>query len=135
MTFIAEKAFAIYTNSKLKNNAYLKLLINDPDTHMNEPMSNAYILQVKQLTLQTTTNFSLYNLFRPYGPLFSCRMQYQDNKFRGCALVQFFRQEDAEKAAMALVNTYILFYCLYTSILAYQINLNITYKLTNNIFN
>ena len=114
MTFTAEKAFAIYNNSKLEYiKTYLKLLINDPNAHGNEPMSNAYILQVKQLNVQTTTNFSLYNLFRPYGPLFSCRLQYQDNKFRGYALVQFFKQEDAEKAAQALVNT-LYFFIIYT---------------------
>ncbi|CAG8537621.1 12428_t:CDS:2 [Funneliformis mosseae] len=100
----AEKAFAIYNNSKLEtyhNKTYLKLLINDPAnaSHVNEPSSNAYILQVKQLDIKSTTNFTLYDEFRKFGPLFSCRLQYQDNKFRGYALVQFFKQSDAEKAA------------------------------------
>jgi len=95
----AEKAFAIYNNIKMENK-YLRLLINDPSkTIGNEPTSAAYILQVKSLP-QSTTNIALYQLFRKFGPLFSCRTQInqQDNKFKGYALVQFFRQEDAENA-------------------------------------
>ncbi|PKY39496.1 hypothetical protein RhiirA4_393547 [Rhizophagus irregularis] len=78
---------------------YLRLLINDPSkTIGNEPSAAAYILQVKSLP-QSTTNIALYQHFRTFGPLFSCRIQIQqDNKFRGSALVQYFRQEDAENA-------------------------------------
>lgn len=94
----AEKAFAIYNNIKMETK-YLRLLINDPSkTIGNEPSAAAYILQVKSLP-QSTTNIALYQHFRTFGPLFSCRIQIQqDNKFRGSALVQYFRQEDAENA-------------------------------------
>ncbi|CAB4394063.1 unnamed protein product [Rhizophagus irregularis] len=94
----AEKAFAIYNNIKMETK-YLRLLINDPSkTIGNEPSAAAYILQVKSLP-QSTTNIALYQHFRAFGPLFSCRIQIQqDNKFRGSALVQYFRQEDAENA-------------------------------------
>ncbi|GES88513.1 polyadenylate-binding protein, cytoplasmic and nuclear [Rhizophagus clarus] len=100
----AEKAFAIYNNIKLETTSrYLKLLINDPTKTMgNEPVSTATILQVKALP-QNTTNIALYTLFRPFGPLFSCRIQFQqDNKFKGNALVQFFRHEDADAATKAM---------------------------------
>ncbi|RIA95269.1 hypothetical protein C1645_493582 [Glomus cerebriforme] len=105
----AEKAFACYNNMKAEslNKSYLKLLIHDPisNTPRNEPQSNAYILQVKSLPLNTN-NLILYNLFRPYGPLFSCRIQIPNNKpFNGFALVQFFRQEHAE---VAMSNTHCL---------------------------
>lgn len=85
---------------------YLRLLINDPSkTIGNEPSAAAYILQVKSLP-QSTTNIALYQHFRTFGPLFSCRIQIQqDNKFRGSALVQYFRQEDAENAMKNMVNT------------------------------
>jgi len=100
----AEKAFAIYNNIKMETTSkYLRLLINDPSkTIGSEPSSAAYILQVKSLP-PSTTNIALYQLFRPFGPLFSCRIQLQqDNKFRGSALVQFFRQEDAENAMKSM---------------------------------
>ncbi|CAG8556907.1 149_t:CDS:2 [Diversispora eburnea] len=94
----AEKAFAIYNNIKLDAyKTYLKLQITDPMGHGIEPQANAYILQVRQLPLNTT-NLSLYDLFRPFGPLFSARMQYQDNKFKGHAFVQYFKQEHADLA-------------------------------------
>ncbi|CAG8731735.1 13914_t:CDS:2, partial [Acaulospora morrowiae] len=103
----AEKAFAIYNNIMLEAyKTYLRLQITDPTNHSsNEPQSNAYILQVDQLPV-TTTNLILFDLFRPFGPLFSTRMQYQDKKNKGNgngnALVQFFRQEDADRAIMTM---------------------------------
>ncbi|CAG8458504.1 1021_t:CDS:2 [Acaulospora colombiana] len=97
----AEKAFAIYNNIKLDAyNTYLKLRITEP-TNPNEPTSKAHILQVKHWPLNTS-DFILYNLFRPYGPLFSTRMQYNEQKYKGYALVQFFRQEDANRALESL---------------------------------
>lgn len=94
----AEKAFAIYNNIKMETK-YLRLLINDPSkTIGNEPSAAAYILQVKSLP-PSTTNIALYQLFRTFGPLFSCRIQIQQpDRFKGYALVQYFRQEDAENA-------------------------------------
>jgi len=96
----AEKAFAIYNRIKLDAyNTYLNLHINDPISGIydQQTQSNALILQVKQLST-TNTNISLFNIFRPFGPLFSVRMQVQDNKFKGSALIQYFRKEDADKA-------------------------------------
>ncbi|CAG8614646.1 12058_t:CDS:2 [Acaulospora morrowiae] len=101
----AEKAFAIYNNIMLEAyKTYLSLKITDPTNHSSsEPQSNAYILQVDQLPV-TTTNLTLFDLFRPFGPLFSTRIQYPDKKNKGnwYALVQFFRQEDAERAIMTM---------------------------------
>ncbi|RHZ75393.1 hypothetical protein Glove_214g46 [Diversispora epigaea] len=103
----AEKAFAIYNNIKLDAyKTYLKLQITDPMGHGIEPQANAYILQVRQLPLNTT-NISLYDLFRPFGPLFSARMQYQDSKFKGHAFVQYFKQEHADSAIRSM-NCYTL---------------------------
>ena len=90
------------------NKSYLKLLINDPNTNMPDPQSNAYILQVKNLPTNMT-NLTLYNLFRPFGPLFSCRNQLKG----GTALVQFFKPEDAQSAMSSLVNAYYVFFIIY----------------------
>ncbi|CAJ0745296.1 18530_t:CDS:10, partial [Entrophospora sp. SA101] len=100
----AEKAFAIYNHSKLDAyNTYLSLHINDPTSGIYDlqTQTNALILHVRQLST-TNTNISLFNIFRPYGPLFSVRMQVQDNKFKGSAFVQYFRKEDADKAVANL---------------------------------
>jgi len=97
----AEKAFACYNHNKIDsfNKFYLKLLLNDPISSLgNEPQSNAFILQVKNLP-QHTTNLALYDQFRPFGPLFSCRIQ---PPYKGMALVQFFRSEDAQAATATL---------------------------------
>jgi len=94
----AEKAFAIYNSKKLEAyKSYIKLHINDPANPGNEPQTEALILQVKHLP-PNTSNIVIFDLFRPFGPLFCIRLQYQDHKFKGCALVQFFRQDDANKA-------------------------------------
>ena len=85
--------------------SYLKLSINDPNLNISEPPISALILQVKALP-PSINSLTLYNLFRPFGPLFSCRTQFQDNKFKG-ALVQFYKQDDAEAAMNALVMFYI----------------------------
>ncbi|CAJ0869427.1 1466_t:CDS:2 [Entrophospora sp. SA101] len=98
------KAFAIYNHSKLDAyNTYLSLHINDPTSGIYDlqTQTNALILHVRQLST-TNTNISLFNIFRPYGPLFSVRMQVQDNKFKGSAFVQYFRKEDADKAVANL---------------------------------
>ncbi|CAH1760767.1 14307_t:CDS:10 [Entrophospora sp. SA101] len=84
-------------------NTYLSLHINDPTSGIYDlqTQTNALILHVRQLST-TNTNISLFNIFRPYGPLFSVRMQVQDNKFKGSAFVQYFRKEDADKAVANL---------------------------------
>ncbi|CAJ0766821.1 24632_t:CDS:10, partial [Entrophospora sp. SA101] len=86
-------------------NTYLSLHINDPTSGIYDlqTQTNALILHVRQLST-TNTNISLFNIFRPYGPLFSVRMQVQDNKFKGSAFVQYFRKEDADKAVANLDN-------------------------------
>ena len=90
--------------SNNNNKSYLKLLLNDPNMPGCEPQSNAFILQVKNLP-QNMTNLALYDLFRQYGPLFSCRTQYP----KGTAFVQFFKPEDAQLATNSLVNVYVFF--------------------------
>ncbi|CAG8623443.1 24494_t:CDS:2 [Dentiscutata erythropus] len=101
----AEKAFAIYNNKKLEAyKSYLKLNIIDPAISGQEPQAEALILQVKHLPLGTS-NIIIFNLFRPFGPLFSTRLQYQEHKFKGCAMVQFFKQDDANKAKPANIRT------------------------------
>ncbi|RUO95505.1 hypothetical protein BC936DRAFT_143879 [Jimgerdemannia flammicorona] len=100
--FSADRAYALFNNILLaQHGCLLKLNMNDPNT-ANEPEVNANILQVKSLGPSTDNTF-LYNLFRPYGALQYCRTVLDNSRFKGVALVQYFRQEDADDAQRELV--------------------------------
>jgi RNA recognition motif-containing protein len=129
----AEKAFACYNHNKIDsfNKFYLKLLLNDPISSLgNEPQSNAFILQVKNLP-QHTTNLALYDQFRPFGPLFSCRIQ---PPYKGMALVQFFRSEDAQAATATLVNAHVFFIIYNKSLILILVNQNRIQSIRNNLY-
>ncbi|RIB13014.1 hypothetical protein C2G38_2144769 [Gigaspora rosea] len=92
----AEKAFAIHKNKKLG-----QLYIIDPTIPGNEPQSEALILRVKNLPLNFT-NSILFDIFRPFGPVFCVKLSYKDNRFKGYGFVQFFKQKDADKALISM---------------------------------
>ncbi|RUS15201.1 hypothetical protein BC937DRAFT_92759 [Endogone sp. FLAS-F59071] len=94
---LADRAYALYNNLYLPHHNCLLRLGIYPPGDAPEPESTAHILQVKQLSL-TTDNIKLYNLFRPYGPIYWCRLALDGGAFKGVALVQYFKQEDADSA-------------------------------------
>ncbi|KAI8580201.1 hypothetical protein K450DRAFT_238641 [Umbelopsis ramanniana AG] len=66
------------------------------------PKPEAIILQAKHLPLHTN-NSSLYDLFRPYGPIFLCKTVAENGSaFEGTALIHYFKQLDADSALGAM---------------------------------
>ncbi|ORZ13045.1 hypothetical protein BCR42DRAFT_70254 [Absidia repens] len=69
-----------------------------------DQIPNAPIFQVNHLPLSMTNN-SLYNLFRPFGPIRLCKIIVEkDSTFNGTALLQYFNQKDAENSRMTMNN-------------------------------
>lgn len=94
----ADRAYTLFNGAALgKHDARLQLRIFPPgDT--KEPEAASGILHVKNLP-GYTTNSMLYDLFRPFGPMSLCKIIVeQGSTFKGTALVQYFRSEDADKA-------------------------------------
>lgn len=84
----------------------LQLRINPPGTEKkSEPEAHAGILFIKNLPHSMNNNNSLYELFRPFGPMILCKIlvEQQGSTFKGTALVQYFFSEHAQEAEISMV--------------------------------
>ncbi|CAO3613292.1 unnamed protein product [Mucor hiemalis] len=103
-----EKADRAYTllNGVTIRSTRLQLRINPPGTEMAEPEAHAGILFIKNLPQFMDNNNSLYELFRPFGPMILCKIlvEQQGSTFKGTALVQYFFSENAQDAEISMNN-------------------------------
>ncbi|CAG8557460.1 11357_t:CDS:2 [Paraglomus occultum] len=105
----AEKAFAFYNNASLEAyKSHLKLHIKDPNSGGQDLQPAAPSLHVK--FPRTTDLNALYQTFRCFGPLYSCKLYYDKaGNPRGQGLIQFFKDvsvQEALKPTAVLSNTY-----------------------------
>lgn len=99
--YLADRAYTLFDGLILKNSHRLQLYIT-PDGTMDQ-VPNAPIFQISHLPL-SMSNECLYNLFRPFGPIRVCKVIVEkDTSSNGTALLQYFNQEHAENAIMAMV--------------------------------
>ncbi|KAG2177176.1 hypothetical protein INT43_007833, partial [Umbelopsis isabellina] len=97
----ADRAFSLFNGIGLPDGDKLILHINHPSAKAS-PKPEAIVLQAKHLPLHTNNN-SLYDLFRPYGPIHLCKTVAENGSaFEGTALIQYFRQLDADSALGAM---------------------------------
>jgi RNA recognition motif-containing protein len=98
----------------------LALKINNPSITLSEPEAHAGILHVKNLPHHINNNKSLYELFRPFGPMILCKILVveQQQIFKGTALVQYFNSQHAKDAETTMVKTCFVL-CIYIYIHIY----------------
>ncbi|KAI9021648.1 hypothetical protein CLU79DRAFT_752606 [Phycomyces nitens] len=97
----ADRAYTLFNGTNRRKNTHFHLQITPPCEN-REPQASAHILQIKHLST-STTNESLYSLFRPFGPMSLCTiLTDQSARCNGQALVQFFNPKDAANAEAAM---------------------------------
>jgi polyadenylate-binding protein len=100
---IADRAYTLLNGVTIRGDISLQLKINSPSGDNPEPEAHAGILHIKNLPCNTN-NKSLYELFRPFGPMILCKILLdQSSTFKGAALVQYFHSEHAQHAQDAMV--------------------------------
>ncbi|KAI8379385.1 uncharacterized protein BYT42DRAFT_324616 [Radiomyces spectabilis] len=92
---LADRAFSLYNGFTFLDGKKLQFRLYHDGAF--EPKPEAPILQVKQLPAQMNSD-GLYDLFRPFGPLALCKPIVEGDGFRGTAFIQYFYQEDSDKA-------------------------------------
>lgn len=75
-----------------------KLSCND----LSDPQPKGLILEVRNLPVHIDHN-TLYDIFRPFGPLSICKPITEDGAHRGKALIQYFYKEDSDASFTELV--------------------------------
>ncbi|KAI8338818.1 hypothetical protein BD560DRAFT_412765 [Blakeslea trispora] len=96
---IADRVYSLFNGYTFANQAILKLRISADS--MDEPQPEGPLLEVRYLPSPFDHN-ALYDIFRPYGPLNICKtIPEEDTQFTK-ALVQYFSQEDSDRAMNAL---------------------------------
>lgn len=93
---LADRVYSLYNGYIFPNGSTLKFKLN------YNLEAEGPILQVKNLPTQIDHN-TLYDIFRPYGPLSICKPITEDGAHRGKALIQFFYKCDSESAMSDLV--------------------------------
>ncbi|KAG2204540.1 hypothetical protein INT47_012599, partial [Mucor saturninus] len=100
---MADRAYTLLNGTTFRG-IRLQLKINPPYGDYPEPEAHAGILHVKNLP-NHIDNKSLYELFRPYGPMMLCKILLeQATTFKGNALVQYFNSEHAQDAEHIMNN-------------------------------
>ncbi|KAI8338469.1 hypothetical protein BC941DRAFT_21032 [Chlamydoabsidia padenii] len=101
----ADLAFTLFNGAHFSNGVRLSLYINPLDKgYEPEPLSD--ILQVQHLPMDST-NQSIYDLFRSFGPMALCKIIVEQGPtaaFDGTALVQYYHTEDADHAISVMNN-------------------------------
>lgn len=97
----AEQAHALYNGVTFEDGSRLHLYFTDGN---QEPEPSAIVLQVMNLAPNVTSK-DIYCLFRAFGPLGFCTIVSDEPnvEIRGSALVQFYKQDDADAAESELV--------------------------------
>ncbi|KAI9032663.1 hypothetical protein CLU79DRAFT_727352 [Phycomyces nitens] len=95
----------MFNGAILRSGACLQLSIYSFESNRPEPKPLAEILYVRNLPPQTN-NRSLYDMFRPFGPMNICKVLVeQGHEFKGTALILYFKSEDAVHAEQTMSNT------------------------------
>ncbi|SAM09069.1 hypothetical protein [Absidia glauca] len=101
----ADMAFTLFNGAHFNNGMRLSLSISPVDQACEpEPMSD--ILQVQHLPMDSS-NQSIYDLFRPFGPMALCKIIVEQGPtavFNGTALIQYYHSEDADHAISVMNN-------------------------------
>lgn len=103
--FVADRAYTLLNGVTFRAGIKLQLKINPPFGDNPEPEAHAGILHIKNLPSHTN-NKSLYELFRPFGPMMLCKILVeQGSTYKGTALVQYFNSDNALDAEHSMVKT------------------------------
>jgi hypothetical protein len=107
LSFLADMAFTLFNGAHFNNGMRLSLSISPVDQACEpEPMSD--ILQVQHLPMDSS-NQSIYDLFRPFGPMALCKIIVEQGPtavFNGTALIQYYHTEDADHAISVMVRVF-----------------------------
>ncbi|KAI9265523.1 hypothetical protein EDC94DRAFT_517117 [Helicostylum pulchrum] len=91
---VADRAYTLLNGVTFRAGIKLQLKINPPFGDNPEPEAHAGILHIKNLPSHTN-NKSLYELFRPFGPMMLCKILVeQGSTYKGTALVQYFNSDN-----------------------------------------
>lgn len=93
--------YSLFNGYMFANQTILKFRLSFND--LNDPQPEGYILEIRHLPTHIDHN-TLYDIFRPYGPLSICKPITEDGAHRGKALIQFFYKEDSDNAVSNLVS-------------------------------
>ncbi|CAO3689073.1 unnamed protein product [Rhizopus stolonifer] len=91
----ADRAYSLYNGFTFTNAAKLELQMYR-DRRLDEE-ANANLLEVNGLPEYFDDN-KLYDIFRPFGPLYLCKCVMIDGLFKGNGFIQFFRQNNSDEA-------------------------------------
>lgn len=115
--FVADRVYSLFNGYIFSNGTSLKFRISS----YQEPQAEGPILEVRNLPIHIDHN-TLYDIFRPYGPLSICKPITEDGAHRGKALVQFFYKYDSDSSVSDLVSLQhqkkkkgILLTCIYST--------------------
>ncbi|KAL1916989.1 uncharacterized protein VTP21DRAFT_5186 [Calcarisporiella thermophila] len=92
----AERAFALFNETVVGTQLH-PIYLSITSSSSQKVEAQAKKLLVSQLPLHADNNF-LFNLFRPHGPIATCRVLIDNGMFKGSALIHYFVQADAEQA-------------------------------------
>ncbi|GAN06588.1 conserved hypothetical protein [Mucor ambiguus] len=98
---MADRVYSLFNGYMFANQTVLKFKLSSND--LNDPQPEGYILEIRHLPTHMDHN-SLYDIFRPFGPLSICKPITEDGTLKGKALVQFFYKEDSDVAVNSLNN-------------------------------
>lgn len=93
--------YSLFNGYMFANQTVLKFRLSFND--LNDPQPEGYILEIRHLPTHMDHN-SLYDIFRPFGPLSICKPIAENGTLKGKALVQFFYKEDSDVAVNGLVS-------------------------------
>ncbi|GAA5805551.1 hypothetical protein HPULCUR_011070 [Helicostylum pulchrum] len=96
---IADRVYSLFNGYMFPNGMILKFRIS----RYREPLAEGPILEIRNLPPHIDHN-TLYDIFRPYGPLSICKPILEDGTHRGKALVQFFYKQDSDSSVSDLDN-------------------------------
>ena len=106
---IADRAYTLLNGVSSRAGVRLQFKMNSPLGDCPEPEAQAGLLNIKNLPIHIN-NKSLYDLFRPFGPMILCKILVeQGSTFKGTALVQYFHSEDAKVAESSMVMLLFIF--------------------------
>ncbi|ORX62017.1 hypothetical protein DM01DRAFT_1331479 [Hesseltinella vesiculosa] len=92
---LADRAYTLFHQFKFTNGAALELRMYRDPTLDPEPQGD--VLEIVNLSSETNNPQRLYDVFRPFGPLYLCEPKSADT-----AVVQYFNPSDAEDAIYQL---------------------------------
>ncbi|KAI7890624.1 uncharacterized protein EV154DRAFT_511030 [Mucor mucedo] len=96
---IADRVYSLFNGYIFTNGTILKFRLSP----YQEPQAEGPILEVRNLPNHIDHN-TLYDIFRPYGPLSICKPITEDGSHRGKALVQFFHRYHSDSSVSDLNN-------------------------------